>query len=99
MNELKNPFNDLVYTNIEDMTDKERDIYLNHVKEENGGTLDGVTKIVAKVDDDNVVHVTYTTESNKKFDRIRRITGYLTGTLDRWNNAKKAEEHDRVKHG
>ena len=30
---------------------------------------------------------------------IRRITGYLVGTLDRFNNAKRAEEHDRVKHG
>ena len=34
-----------------------------------------------------------------KFERIRRITGYLVGTLDCWNNAKKAEEKDRVKHG
>lgn len=34
-----------------------------------------------------------------KFERIRRITGYLVGTLDKWNNAKKAEEKDRVKHG
>jgi ribonucleoside-triphosphate reductase len=33
-----------------------------------------------------------------KFERIRRITGYLVGTLDRWNDAKQAEEHDRVKH-
>ncbi len=33
------------------------------------------------------------------FERIRRITGYLTGTLARWNEAKRAEEHDRVKHG
>ncbi len=33
------------------------------------------------------------------FERIRRITGYLVGTMERWNNAKKAEEHDRVKHG
>ena len=32
------------------------------------------------------------------FERIRRITGYLVGTMDKWNNAKKAEEHDRVKH-
>ena len=32
------------------------------------------------------------------FDRIRRITGYLVGTTDRWNNAKRAEESDRVKH-
>ena len=34
-----------------------------------------------------------------KFARIRRITGYLTGTVDRWNDAKKAELRDRVKHG
>lgn len=33
-----------------------------------------------------------------KFQRIRRITGYLVGTTDRFNNAKRAEEHDRVKH-
>lgn len=33
-----------------------------------------------------------------KFDRIRRITGYLVGTTDRFNNAKQAEERDRVKH-
>ena len=32
------------------------------------------------------------------FQRIRRITGYLVGTLDRFNNAKHHEEHDRVKH-
>lgn len=34
-----------------------------------------------------------------KFERIRRITGYLVGTTDRFNNAKQAEERDRVKHG
>ena len=33
------------------------------------------------------------------FQRIRRITGYLVGTLDRFNNAKRAEERERVKHG
>lgn len=32
------------------------------------------------------------------FDRVRRITGYLVGTLDRFNNGKRAEESDRVKH-
>ena len=32
------------------------------------------------------------------FERIRRITGYLVGSLDRWGNAKRAEERDRVKH-
>ena len=33
-----------------------------------------------------------------KFERNRRITGYLVGTVDRWNDAKKAELNDRVKH-
>ena len=33
-----------------------------------------------------------------RFERLRRITGYLVGTLDRWNDAKKAEEKARVKH-
>lgn len=38
-------------------------------------------------------------EGDEPFERIRRITGYLVGTLDRFNNAKRAEEADRVKHG
>lgn len=37
-------------------------------------------------------------DGGPKFERIRRITGYLVGTMDRWNNAKTAEEKDRVKH-
>lgn len=36
---------------------------------------------------------------SKKFHRLRRITGYLVGTVDRWNNGKRAELNDRVKHG
>ena len=38
-------------------------------------------------------------EEDVRFERIRRITGYLVGTLDRFNNAKRAEESERVKHG
>lgn len=34
-----------------------------------------------------------------KFERLRRITGYLVGTVNRWNDGKKAELKDRVKHG
>lgn len=33
------------------------------------------------------------------FERIRRITGYLAGTLEKWRDSKRAEEKDRVKHG
>lgn len=43
------------------------------------------------------VIVNYTVRG-KKFERIRRITGYLTGDVSRWNNAKKSELGDRVKH-
>jgi len=39
------------------------------------------------------------TEEGHAFERIRRITGYLVGSLNRFNNAKRAEEADRVKHG
>ncbi|MBQ8185190.1 MAG: ribonucleoside-triphosphate reductase [Lachnospiraceae bacterium] len=46
-----------------------------------------------------VVAVEGNVGENVKFDRIRRITGYLVGTTDRFNNAKRAEERDRVKHG
>ena len=47
--------------------------------------------------DGDEVEINYTFES-KPFHRIRRITGYLVGTLDRFNNAKRCEEQDRVKH-
>ena len=48
--------------------------------------------------DGDYVDVTYTYDM-VPFERIRRITGYLVGTLDRFNDAKRAEVQDRVKHG
>jgi len=36
--------------------------------------------------------------TSDRIARLRRITGYLTGSLESWNSAKQAEEHDRVKH-
>lgn len=42
--------------------------------------------------------VTHLVGQGVKFERVRRITGYLVGTLDRFNDGKRAEEHDRVKH-
>lgn len=47
--------------------------------------------------DGDYVDVTYDFGA-APFQRVRRITGYLVGTLDRFNNAKRAEERDRVKH-
>ena len=47
--------------------------------------------------DNEYVDLTYHF-NNVPFERIRRITGYLVGTIDRFNNSKKAEVRDRVKH-
>ena len=49
-----------------------------------------------RVDEENAREVFYWEPVN--FQRIRRITGYLVGTIDRFNDAKRAEEKDRVKH-
>lgn len=70
---------------------KEIDLYVARANKLHPGT----TSLDIKVDGDYVdidYHV-------MPFERIRRITGYLVGTMDRWNDAKRAEEHDRVKHG
>lgn len=40
----------------------------------------------------------YQIEESESFERLRRITGYLVGSLDRWNDGKRAEEASRVKH-
>lgn len=48
--------------------------------------------MTVKVDEDGTVG------KGIKFERIRRITGYLVGTLDRFNDGKRAEVEDRVKH-
>lgn len=58
---------------------------------------DKFTRLSVKIDGD-MVELDHSTPG-VPFERIRRITGYLVGTTDRWNNAKRAEEHDRVKHG
>lgn len=77
------------------MTVAEVNSYINYMAKQNpdikSGTLD-----VELIDSDEV-GLTLTPDV-VKFQRIRRITGYLVGTLDRFNNAKRAEVEDRVKH-
>ena len=58
---------------------------------------DDVIEIQVIMCDDGLVDVKYWVQG-QKFERIRRITGYLVGTTDRWNDSKQAEECDRVKH-
>ena len=55
-----------------------------------------ITELEITIDGDEVeLRFKY---DNIPFQRIRRITGYLVGDLSRWNNAKYAEQSDRVKH-
>ena len=94
--EVSCPFDDILYTDLIDMSAKEHDAYINMVKEKAGNKK--VLAIAVMKADDGHVDVDYVVESDTKFERIRRITGYLTGTVDRWGNAKRAELRDRVKH-
>ena len=56
-----------------------------------------LSEMVIKFDEKNNLVIDYKFQE-PKFERIRRITGYLVGTTDRWNNAKKAELKDRLVH-
>ena len=74
---------------------KEIDAYAEMAKDKYGDKLVGL-KI--EIENDDEVTLTYILKNDVPFERIRRITGYLVGTLDNWNDAKRAEERDRVKH-
>lgn len=76
------------------MKQQEIDQYINLIEKQNPTRK--VDTLELTIDGD-YVDMQYTFKP-VSFDRIRRITGYLVGTMDRWNDAKTAEEHDRVKH-
>ncbi len=77
-----------------ELPQQEIDAYIAHGAEKFKGRT--IKEIDIKVDGE-YVDIDYIFEP-VKFDRIRRITGYLVGTTDRFNNAKRAEVQDRVKH-
>lgn len=68
--------------------------YVKYAKAHTSGVL---KEIRVKLCADGKVEIEYKTV--EEFERIRRITGYLTGDLKSWNDAKRAEESERVKHG
>lgn len=67
--------------------------YVAHGRGKYGSKLRGIDIAV----DGDYVELSYRCDV-MPFQRIRRITGYLVGTLDHFNDAKRAEERDRVKH-
>ena len=87
---------DATVTGIENISEQEILAYMDFIHRDN--QRDEIESLeISAAEGDNVA-LDYTLRP-PKFQRIRRITGYLVGTLDRFNNAKRAEEHDRVKHG
>ncbi len=82
-----------VKTDVE-LSDGELLAYVQRGREKYGRAL---ISVKVKIDGE-YADVCYHTKK-VPFDRIRRITGYLVGTMDKWNNGKRAEERDRVKHG
>ena len=80
---------------LENFTEEEAKNYVDYVREHVENPL---KTLEVKMCDDGKVDLNYKTQG-EKFERIRRITGYLTGDLNSWNNAKRSEEHERVKHG
>ena len=80
-----------------EMSEKEAKIYVDYLEEKYQRKVAELT-IDLDAEDEEYVGLTYALE-DVPFERIRRITGYLVGTMDHWNDAKSAEERDRVKHG
>lgn len=79
---------------LDDFTEQDAQKYIDYVKER---VTDPLKSIAVKLCDDGKVDVDYTLQG-EKFERIRRITGYLTGDVTSWNDAKQSEESERVKH-
>ena len=81
-----------VYGDCDNAPSEEIEEYVRLGKEKHGSALKEMTITF----DGEMVDIQYTIHN--PFERIRRITGYLVGTTNRFNNAKQHEEHDRVKH-
>ena len=80
---------------ISTIPDEEIAAYKKYIREKYPNDI--IDEIILEFEGEDVKIETH--KHSVPFNRIRRITGYLVGTLDRFNNGKRAEERDRVKHG
>lgn len=85
---------DLVTVKNGELPEEEILAYVAHVEKENPNR--SIESLTIELDGE-FVNLSYTLKP-VPFERIRRITGYLVGTMDNWNDSKRAEERDRVKH-
>ena len=74
---------------------RETEAYINHIKKHYPNR--DIEYLDIKINDNGYVDLEYKLVP-VSFERIRRITGYLTGDTRTWNNAKQAELKDRKKH-
>ena len=80
---------------VDNVSEQEITNYIDYIHEQTSEELERLEISAAQ---NGSVALDYTLRP-PKFERIRRITGYLVGTLDRFNDAKRSEVADRVKHG
>ncbi len=73
---------------------EEQEAYVDYIQEKYNRKLESID---IQIDEEDFANISYKF-SPVKFERIRRITGYLVGTMGNWNDAKQKEESDRVKH-
>ena len=85
---------EVIVEDLPDITEEEIKEYVEYVRYKIYGRLEKL--IISSVEGTDRVKLDWT--SRAKFERIRRITGYLVGTLDKWNDAKRVEERERVMH-
>ena len=78
------------------MDPKEITEYIDRGLQKFGSQMIGIALKIPE-DDPEMIDIQYETRK-MPFSRLRRITGYLVGDMNKWNNAKRSEEHDRVKH-
>ena len=83
--------------NVSNMTEDVAKDYIKYAKEHKSESSD-ISKIIVFINGDEAdIEIQYV-QDKPKIERIRRITGYLTTAVDSWNNAKRAEESERVHH-
>lgn len=86
--------NDVLVTSNEAISEEEGKAYVEWTQKKYAGkTLESVSLNFDEEDVNIETHL-----APEPFEKIRRITGYLVGTVDRFNDGKRAEERDRVKH-
>ena len=83
--------------NVSNMTEDIAKDYIKYAKEHKSESSD-ISKIIVFIKGDKADITIEYIQDKPKIERIRRITGYLTTAVDSWNNAKRAEESERVKH-